>query len=291
MKKVLYFLTAFFLFITFAENASSQIKTVNDGTYIPITTHKRKPVPYQYVREADVLWSKVVWRKIILTEKSNHALYYPTIPMQDRKSLFQLMMHGIDKTVFYPYKTDDNFEVSYTQEEINENLGAVPDTMPVLDENGDEMYDADGEPITKIIAGERKYGEVKELIIKEMWFFDKQRSVMEARVIALCPVRVYEDPNDPTAPLRKKKVFWVLYQEARNLFATQAIYNENNQASTNSFDDVFFKRQFDGFIEQESNIYENRLVNEYTSSGTETMLVSEDIKNEIFDYEHDMWEF
>ena len=291
MKKVLYFLTTFFLFSTFAENASAQIKTVNDGTFIPITTHKRKPVPYQHVREADVLWSKIMWRKIILTEKSNQKLYYPTVVMQDRKSLIQLMMHGIDKTVFYPYKDDDDFEVSYTQEEIDVNLGAENDTMPVLDDEGEELYDAAGNPVTKIIPGERQWKQVTELLIKEMWFFDKQRSVMDVRVIALCPIRVSpQDPNDPNSIMVKKKVFWVLYQEARNLFATQAVYNGENQASTISFDDIFFKRQFEGYIEQTSNVYENRPINEYTS-GVEVLLESEKVKTEVFDYEHNMWEF
>ena len=37
----------------------------------------RKPIPYSNVREADVMWSKRVWRVIDLKEKINLPLYYP----------------------------------------------------------------------------------------------------------------------------------------------------------------------------------------------------------------------
>ena len=34
-------------------------------------------IPYEYVREADAIWSKRVWEYIDLREKINHSLYYP----------------------------------------------------------------------------------------------------------------------------------------------------------------------------------------------------------------------
>ena len=40
----------------------------------------RDPVPYPFVREADVMWEKVVWRMLNLREKMNHPLFFPTRP-------------------------------------------------------------------------------------------------------------------------------------------------------------------------------------------------------------------
>jgi gliding motility associated protien GldN len=37
----------------------------------------KKVIPYEHVREADVVWSKRIWRVIDLREKFNHPLYYP----------------------------------------------------------------------------------------------------------------------------------------------------------------------------------------------------------------------
>ena len=57
-----------------------------------------------------------------------------------------------------------------------------------------------------------------------------------------------------------------------------------------TFDDIFIKRFFGSYIYRESNVYNNRQIENYTA-GMEAMLESERIKNEIFTLEHDMWEF
>ena len=42
----------------------------------------KAPVPYAYIREADVMWAKDIYRIIDLKEKQNLPLYYPTKPDQ-----------------------------------------------------------------------------------------------------------------------------------------------------------------------------------------------------------------
>ena len=50
---------------------------VQDGFYTPEHIPTKKVIPQEYVREADVMWSKRVWRVIDLRQKFNHPLYYP----------------------------------------------------------------------------------------------------------------------------------------------------------------------------------------------------------------------
>src|SRR3954470_4147743 len=62
-----------------------------DGVYTKENTRTRRAIPYAHLREADVMWSKRIWRVIDLREKINHTLYYPDVPILDRKSLFDVI--------------------------------------------------------------------------------------------------------------------------------------------------------------------------------------------------------
>lgn len=66
-----------------------------DGAYTKRITIDRKPAPLPGVREADVLWSKTVWRLIDLREKTNLHFYYPTREMQGRMNLVNHLLKGI----------------------------------------------------------------------------------------------------------------------------------------------------------------------------------------------------
>ena len=52
---------------------------------------------YQYVREADVMWSTKIERVIDLREKMNQVFYYPLRPINDRQNLIDVLMQAIDE--------------------------------------------------------------------------------------------------------------------------------------------------------------------------------------------------
>ena len=67
------------------------------------------------------------------------------------------------------------------------------------------------------------------------------------------------------------------------------VYNEKNDARRMSFDDLFWKRKFQSYIDKETNVYD-RTINDH-KVGVDALLKSEDIKYEIFKFEHDVWHF
>lgn len=279
MKKVLLLLSVILL----SHNLFAQVP---DSPYEKEHVPSRKPVPYAYLREADVMWSKKIVRNLPLREKLNHPLYYPTEQIGSRMSLTCLLMYGItnEGLTAYDAMIDDKFTVPLTKSQIGENFGAGIDTVTIYNElTGMDEY--------SVVEKEANYSEVKQYLMNEEWFFDNQRSVMEVRIIGLTAIREYYRPEDTDMEdVLKKKAFMIYFPETRRLFANHEVFNPNNDAERRTFDDIFFKRKFSSFISQESNVYDNRGINEYRL-GLQALLEAEKVKYWIANFEHDLWEF
>ena len=284
MKKILVFIGVLaLLFGAIPQETKAQIV---DGAYKREDPKFRKPTPLPYTREADVMWRKKVWRIIDLREKMNQPLYFPTKEVDGRFNLVNLMIQGIKdgKLTAYDARNDDEFKVPMTFEQVKEAFGATTRTRKVRNVDTGELQD-------KVVAGEIRSEEVKQFMLKEEWYFDKQTSTMNVRVIGICPIQEYfrdEDTNLET-PLQRQ-VFWIYFPEARDLMAANEVFNAQNTARNLSFDDVFLKRKFNSYIVKEENIYNNRAISQYFGS-KDAMLESKRIENSIFDYEQNLWEY
>jgi gliding motility associated protien GldN len=96
--------------------------------------------------------------------------------------------------------------------------------------------------------------------------------------------------NPQTSRLEKKPLFWIRYDEVRDLLSKKEVFNPNNDAQRMSYDDLFMQRRFDSYIVAESNVLNDRFIVDYTS-GKDAMFEAERIKKELFTFEHDLWEF
>ncbi|MBN1986347.1 MAG: gliding motility protein GldN [Prolixibacteraceae bacterium] len=283
MKKLVVYLGIVVFTLALAEKQSNA--QIVNGAYKRTDVYQKKPMPLPGVRESDVFWSKKVWRIIDLREKMNLPLYYPTTEMDGKVNLITLLMEGIENGQITPYdaRQDDDFKVPMTYEQVQESFGAEASTI--------ERRNFDtGEMETVTIEGEVRPNEIKQYMIKEEWYFDKQTSTLNVRVIGICPIREYVRENDVSGEVQRQKVFWVYYPEVRDLLSTNLVLNPNNDASQMSFDDLFIKRYFNSYIVQESNVYNNREISAYLT-GKNAMLESKRIENEIFNFEQDLWEY
>lgn len=263
---------------------SADAQIIN-GAYQKSDMLQKKPMPLPTVREADVFWSKQIWRIIDLREKMNLTLYYPTTELDGRINLTNLLLQGIENGQITPYdaRLDDDFKVPMTFEQVQEAFGAEESTEETID------FDT-GERKTVTIQGEIRPGEIKQYMVKEEWYFDKQSSSLNVRIIGICPIREFVRDNDETNQVQRQKVFWVYYPEVRDLLATNMVLNPYNQAQSMSYDDLFIKRFFNSYVVKESNVYNNRDISAYLS-GKEAMLESKRIESEIFNFEQDLWEY
>ena len=179
-----------------------------DGIYTKENTNTRRAIAYTYLREADVMWSKRVWRIIDLREKINHPLYYPSTPLADRKSLFEVIKDGAIKegreTCFST--GDDEFRVELTKAEI-EGLLSKKDTNMT-----DDPMNPEGPQIQAIIDNDINSDAITKYQLKEDWFFDKQRSVMDVRILGICPILEQFEEDGETFK-GYKPLFWIYFPD------------------------------------------------------------------------------
>jgi gliding motility associated protien GldN len=283
MKKLVAYLgVVVFLLIITGKQSDAQI--VN-GAFKRTDIIQKKPMPLPSVRESDVFWSKKIWRIIDLREKINLPLYYPTVEMDGRMNLISLLLDGIEKGQITPYDAslDDDFKVPMSFEQVKASFGAEATVEEKID------FDT-GERTEVIIQGEMRPNDIKQYMIKEEWYFDKQNSTLNVRIIGICPIREFVRAGDATSQVQRQKLFWVYYPEARPLLSTNLVLNPYNSAQQVSFDDLFIKRTFNSYVVVQENVYNNRDISAYLS-GKDAMLESKRIEEEIFNYEQDLWEY
>lgn len=264
-------LSCYFFFLIFAVTVDAQVR---DDIVDRNLLQDRQILEYQPLREADIFWEKRIWRVIDFREKMNQPFAYPEAPF------FEIIKDAALQGDITLYSTeDDKFSFPLNEADIEEIL-FKSDTISVFHP---ETYK---EELT-VVRNEIAWEDVKRIRIKEQWFFDENTSTLQVRILGIAPM--IDDTDDNGNFRFERPLFWVYYPEIRPVLARKKVFNSLNDAALTSWDDLFERRFFASYIFKQSNVKDERLQSVY--SGVDLLLEADKIKQEIFNFEHDLWSY
>ncbi len=286
--------------IVLATNANAQANLLNATipeevgvkTVEQMAADNDKPLPYGYIDDRDILWSKVVWEYIDLNEKINLPFYYPVDTnniSSNRRSLYDTLLRGIKNGEIVDVYDDSYFENKLTLKDIQGRMSRI-DTSDA----GIELLNA-GETLTDEYIDRRDLtaGDISGLKIKGVWYFDKRQGELKYRLLGVAPVA--PDVNFIDAEGGEDELielFWVWYPGAREVTHNMKVFNRRNSAFPLSYDHLLNARRFVASIYREENIYGNRDVAEYIKGNALFQVLEADrLKDNIRNRELDMWNY
>lgn len=265
---------------------NAQVSNVLDGAYVKESNITKRVIPYPYLREADVMYTKRIWQQIDLREKINHPFYYPIKPIADRQSLFDVIRNAIlveGSLVAYstgPAGDDDEFRYPFSQSQVDSVLNPTV-LIPEFDlQSGEKIGDR---PQQVPIESQS----ITRYLLKEDWIWDRQRGERYVRITGVAPQTESFDEEGLSKGF--ETLFWLYYPECRYVFANAEAYNPLNDSQRRTFEDLFQKRFFNSYVVKESNVYD-RPITAY-ARGLDALAESKRIKNDLFLLEHDLWHY
>lgn len=266
--------------VIIAGASNAQISAFEDFTYPHTAVKERKAVPYRYIREANVKWSKRVHRVIDVREKQNKVMHWPRNP-------FYLMVWNAAMDGEVSAYRNDSLTSIKTPEDILKEISIESTVMVPNPDNPNDPYDL--VPIT--VKETLEPSKIQKYRLMEDWIFDYNYSDFRARIIAIAPL--IKPLTESGIELGEIPLYWLKMDDLRDILSRQEVFNAKNDAARMSFDHWFQMRQFSSYVVKENNNYDLDIAmfEEFRDDGVEALLESDRIKNDLFILEHDLWEY
>ncbi|MCM5662678.1 type IX secretion system ring subunit PorN/GldN [Galbibacter mesophilus] len=249
-----------------------------------------EPLPYGYVDDRDILWSKTIWERIDLDERINFPYYYPidTIDIgSDRRSLYDVLIKNIKNGNLQDIYVDSYF----TEKRKFGDLEATLQKVDTTDLGYEQLNAGEQVSLEYINRRELTAADIQEWRIKGVWYFDKRQGELKYRLLGLAPVApdvnfIDSEQSDLV------ELFWVWFPSAREILHDAKAFNNKNSARPISFDQLLNARRFNAVIYKEENVQGDRGVKEYIPDNAMFQLLeAQRLQEKIRDKEQDMWSY
>lgn len=253
---------------------------VNDGAYDRVP-HVNSILPWQNLREADVMWSKRVWREIDIRQKQNVAFRYPGDENSGGGMFIEILLDAVKKGKVKAYSTvNDRFTSALSKDQVMEMLLGSTDSTMVTDP-------VTGETSLRITHNTFNPYSVTKFRIKEDWVFDRNLGRRVVRIRGLAPL-IDKYAQESGQFIGSAPMFWIYYEELRPVLAQYEVFNPDNDVARMNWDEFFENRYFSSYITKVSNPFDQSFQN-MGLNGTDALYEGQRVGEELFNKEHDMW--
>lgn len=236
-------------------------------------------VPYPYLREADVKFRRRVWRRIDTRQKMNKSFTWPKNPVT--QIIYDLGVKGQARCYW-----SDSLNRLMTPEEAYKQGAELIVTQVQNYLNPDDGTDLVDTAYYDLF----KFEKIRKFEILEDWIFDYKHSEFRPRIIAIAPLY----PQEFNGITYETPLFWLKMDDIRPTLAKCEVYNRYNDAMRISWDDLFnHYRLFDSYIVKQTDWDDLYIAQktEFMQDGLGALIEGENIKNDLFIFEHDLWEY
>jgi len=254
----------------------------------------RIPLDYEYLRADDALYTQRVWRDIDIREKINLPFRYQAQDDNGDQRFVSILVKAVRDQLkngnAIAFNGDDDRFTTFLDSTAFEKAisgGSQCDTVP-------QYCIDDPTKICKyiVVCNNLNPDDITKFRIKEEWVFDREASRMFVRILGIAPMRTIMG-QDGVTERGFSPLFWVYYPDLRGVLARYEVYNPKNMGmSRMTWEELFEARMFSSYIIKSTldnplNKYIRSLINDPILR----LLEGDNIKDKIFNYEQNLWQY
>ncbi len=255
--------------------------------------NEKTPLAYENLREDDELYKQVIWRNINIKERMNLPFGYAADEDNGNQRFINILLktlkEGInDSTPLVAFNgLDDRFTTPMKLSEVSSLLVGKADTIQVpdwkKDPTGATMRDS-------VVLNDFNPELVETYQIKEEIIFDRKTSMLHRRTLGIAPLK---KSIDAAGNLRGEfPIFWLYYPDLRPVLAKYEAYNPRNAANRLSWEEVFESHYFSSYIVKSTMSNNgNQYISQIIKDPILRLIESDNIKDQIFNFEQSQWSY
>lgn len=247
-----------------------------------VTERMQKFYEHKEPGDADLVWTRDIYRQINLKKDANAPLYFPEDVIDGQENLFRLILNLVIQGKVPAYEYLDGREVFSDQYKIK--VGETLDRFGIYYQTAKGSTEKN--PKYEIAEADVPTAQVLNYYVIEKWEFDKRSNQTKTRVMAICPIlnRIGDYGEETRYPM-----FWIKFDQLRPFLSQQYVFlSDDNNLARYSLDDYFTLGMYDGDIVKTKNLRNLSMMQMYPDPD-DLRAAQDSIDNRLRNFGGNLW--